>query len=97
MGLGVPFNVASYALLTYMIADICNLTPDTLVLNMGDCHIYLNHVDALTEMVETRKPMEQQPNVHFTAHHDNIDNYTSDDIHLMNYVCHPAIKLEMAV
>lgn len=47
MGLGVPFNIASYALLTHMLAHVCNLTPGTFTHTMGDAHVYLDHVDAL--------------------------------------------------
>ncbi len=49
MGLGVPFNIASYSLLTYMVAQVCDLTPGDFIHSIGDAHVYLNHVEALQQ------------------------------------------------
>src|SRR5271167_2827785 len=57
MGLGVPFNIASYALLTHMLAYACDLVPGTLIHTMGDAHVYLDHIDALKEQLE-RQPRD---------------------------------------
>ena len=57
MGLGVPFNIASYALLTHMLAQACDLTPGTFTHTMGDAHVYADHVDALKIQLE-REPRE---------------------------------------
>src|SRR6202451_4449911 len=57
MGLGVPFNIASYALLTHMIAHVCDLTPGEFIHTLGDAHVYLDHVDALKVQLE-REPRE---------------------------------------
>ncbi len=96
MGLGVPFNVASYALLTKMIAHVCHLEVAELVVNMGDCHIYLNHVTALREMIDN-KSLFPFPVLRFRRQIDNIDDFTLDDIELVGYVSNERIKLPMAV
>ena len=95
MGLGVPFNVASYSLLTILIAHICDLEPYELIHSMGDAHVYLNHVDALKEQITL--PLHAFPTVKITTKTDDIDKITSEDIILCNYMCNKSIPMKMAV
>ncbi|CAM6000209.1 unnamed protein product [Sphagnum balticum] len=95
IGLGVPFNIASYSLLTYMIAHITNLKPGDFVHMIGDSHIYLNHVNALEEQLK-REPREF-PKLRIKRQITDIDDFTMDDFELINYNPHPTIKMEMAV
>lgn len=95
MFLGVPFNIASYSLLTYMIAQVCGLTPGRFIHIIGDAHIYTNHVDAVREQlsrVEMDLPtLELNPNI------KKITDFSMADIQLVNYQSHPAIYAPMAV
>lgn len=95
MGLGVPFNIASYALLTRMIAHVCNLLPGELIHTLGDTHIYLNHIEALKEQI-TRQP-KPFPVLQFKRDISNIDDFCYEDIELKNYEYHSNLKMEMAV
>lgn len=93
--LGVPFNIASYALLTMMVAQICNLQPGEFVHTLGDTHIYLNHLDQV-KLQLTRTPyplplMKINPDV------KNIFDFKYEDFTLENYLCHPAIKGEVSI
>ncbi|XP_058807094.1 thymidylate synthase-like [Phymastichus coffea] len=95
MGLGVPFNIASYSLMTYMIAHIANLKPGDFVHSMGDCHVYLNHIPALKEQItRTPKPF---PNLKITRDVKDIDDFKSSDFELEGYKPHPKIEMPMAV
>jgi len=94
MFLGVPFNIASYSLLTHIIARECGLKVGDFVWTGGDCHIYNNHVDAVNEQLSrTPKPL---PTLMFTTG-KKIADYVVDDFMLDNYNPDPAIKAEMAV
>jgi len=95
MFLGVPFNIASYSLLTYMIAQVCNLTPGTFVHTIGDAHIYLNHIDAVREQL-SRVPLTP-PVLRLDPTIGDINKFTMDDIFLENYKSHPPIAAPMAV
>jgi thymidylate synthase len=94
MFLGVPFNIASYSLLTYIIAEECGLEVGDFVWTGGDCHIYNNHVDAVNEQL-ARTP-KQLPTLEFPKG-KKIANYIVDDFQLLNYNPDPAIKADMAV
>ena len=95
MFLGVPFNVASYSLLTHMIAQVCNLKVGQFVHVLGDAHIYLNHVEQVKEQLE-REPLPA-PQLWLNPDIKDIDKFTMDDIKLVNYTSHSAIKADMAV
>lgn len=94
MFLGVPFNVASYSLLMHILGKICGLTPRRLIHNMGDCHIYLNHIDQVKEQL-SRDPKDLCSIE--IGDIDDIDKIDSKSIKIVNYVSHPAIKAEMAI
>jgi thymidylate synthase len=100
MGLGVPFNVASYSLLTHLIARVCDLEPCEFVHMIGDAHVYKNHVEPLSEQVKRTpyapptleiKKQQQLKSI------EDIEQLTSDDIKLSNYQHYPTIQMEMAV
>jgi thymidylate synthase len=94
MFLGVPFNIASYSLLTHILARECNLQVGDFVWTGGDCHIYNNHIDAVKEQL-ARTP-KQLPTLFMTVN-KKIADYVVDDFVLENYNPDPAIKAEMAV
>ena len=93
--LGVPFNIASYALLTMMIAQVCDMEPGEFVHSFGDVHLYNNHVEqANLQLTRTPFPLAQMkinPSV------KDIFNFKFEDFELMNYQSHPAIKAPVAV
>ena len=92
--LGVPFNIASYALLTHMMAAQTGLSVGEFIWTGGDCHIYHNHV----EQVRLQLGREPRPYPElFLAHRDSIFDYTYDDVVVKNYDPHPAIKAPVAV
>ncbi|XP_062377036.1 thymidylate synthase [Sardina pilchardus] len=95
MGLGVPFNIASYALLTYMIAHITGLKPGDFVHTLGDAHIYSNHVEPLKEQLK-REP-RPFPKLQIRREVQTIDDFRADDFEILDYNPHPTIKMQMAV
>jgi len=95
--LGVPFNIASYSLLTHMIAQVCNLDVGDFVWTGGDCHIYNNHFDAVDELLH-RKPMGWPwPQLSLNVNVHSIDDFRMNDITLINYDPKSTIKAPMAV
>ena len=96
MGLGVPFNIASYALLTHMLAHVCDLTPGTLTQTMGDAHVYVDHVDALKVQLE-REPREF-PELHILREAGGgIDGWTAEEFDVRGYKPHAGIPMKMSV
>ena len=96
MGLGVPFNIASYALLTHMLADVCDLTPGTFIHTMGDAHVYLDHVDALKIQLE-RIPRDF-PGLKILDHHEgSIDGWKAEDFEIIGYKPYANIPMKMSV
>lgn len=95
MFLGVPFNIASYSLLTHMIAQVCNLGVGEFVHVLGDAHIYNTHIEQVREQL-TREPLIA-PSLWLNPEIKDIDKFTMDDIKLINYQSHPALKAPMAV
>ncbi|MCK4408091.1 MAG: thymidylate synthase [Bacteroidales bacterium] len=93
--LGVPFNIASYSLLTMMIAQITNLKPGDFIHTFGDAHIYLNHIDQV-KLQLTRKPYKL-PSMKINPEVNNIFNFKYEDFELVDYVAYPHIKGEISV
>ena len=93
--LGVPFNIASYALLTMMVAQVCDLRPGDFVHTLGDAHLYLNHLDqARLQLQREPRPL---PTLRLNPARRSIDDFEYDDIELLDYDPHPPIKAPIAV
>jgi thymidylate synthase len=93
--LGVPFNIASYALLTLMVAQVCDLEPGDFVHSFGDVHLYSNHMEqARTQL--TRSPFAL-PTMKLNPAVKDIFGFRFEDFTLENYQCHPGIKAPVAV
>ena len=93
--LGVPFNIASYSLLTMMIAQVCDLQPGEFVHTLGNAHIYSNHFDQV-KLQLTREPLPL-PRVKLNPEIKNIDDFKFEDIELVDYQSHGVIKGDVAV
>ena len=95
MFLGVPFNIASYALLTMMLAQVCNLKPGEFVHTLGDTHIYHNHFEQVKEQLR-REPLPL-PTMKLNPAVKDINDFKFEDLTLENYQCYGAIKAQVAV
>lgn len=93
--LGLPFNIASYALLTYMLAQVCGYKPGSLTISMGDIHIYKNHIEQVREQL-TRAPYSE-PRLELNKSITIIGDFKMEDINLVGYESHGALKAPMAV
>ena len=95
IGLGVPFNIASYSLLTIILAKHCGLEPGEFIHHIGNAHIYEEHEEMLSEQI-LRKP-KPFPKCYILNKHKNIERYSLTDIIIENYEYYPKIKMEMKV
>jgi thymidylate synthase len=93
--LGVPFNIASYALLTHMVAQQCDLDVGDFIWTGGDCHIYSNHAEQV-KLQLSRLPMGY-PTLHIKRRPESIFDYQFEDFEIVGYESHPAIKAPVAV
>jgi thymidylate synthase len=93
--LGVPFNIASYALLTMMIAQVCNLNPGKFVHTLGDAHLYLNHLDQ-AKLQLSRKPLKL-PSIKINASIRSLEDFKYEDFEIVDYESHPAISAPISV
>lgn len=95
--LGVPFNIASYSLLTYMVAQVTGLKPGRFIHSFGDAHIYKNHLDQVEEQLSRSTDMYGHPKLELNKEITSIDDFTHADINLRDYNHFPAIKAPVAV
>ena len=93
VGLGIPFNIASYSFLTHLLAKHCDLEAKEFIHFIGNAHVYSDHVDSLLEQVK-REPYTE-PRIKILNNYDNINDYTMDDFKIENYKYHSAIKMDM--
>ena len=93
--LGVPFNIASYALLTHMIAHVCNLKAGKFVHTFGDAHLYLNHLDQAK--LQLSREVISLPQLHLNPDIKSVFDFKFEDIEIKNYESHPAISAPIAV
>ena len=94
IGLGVPFNIASYSLLTHLLAHHCNLKPKEFIHFIGNAHIYSNHIKPLKEQID-RTPYEF-PTLKISNKYTNIEDYKFEDFVIENYKSHNKIEMEMS-
>ena len=93
VGLGVPFNIASYSFLTHLLAKHCNLKPKEFIYHIGDAHIYENHEKALSKQIN--RPTLPFPTVYILNKYDNINDYTFNDFKIENYIYAKKINMKM--
>ena len=95
VGLGMPFNIASYAFLTHILAKHCNLEAYEFVYMVGNCHIYEEHFDALNGQLQNE--LHPFPTIEISNIYKNINDYKIEDIQVFNYKCNNAISMKMIV
>lgn len=95
--LGLPFNIASYALLTHMLAHVAGLGVGELVVSIGNAHLYENHVPQACEIVGRNRPPFPPPTLAITREHASIDDFTIESFRLDGYEAHPALAGDVAV
>lgn len=91
---GAPYNIAQYALLTHMLAQVTNMEPFELIWDTGDAHVYLNQKEAVLEQLK-RSPLPL-PTIWLNPEVTDLFKFTSEDIEIQNYQFHPAIKYEIS-
>ena len=94
-GIGVPFNIASYALLTLMVAQVAGLQPGEFIWTGGDCHLYANHLEQ-TDLQLTRQPLPL-PTMKINPEVKDLFDFSFEDFELVGYEAHPHIKAPVAV
>lgn len=97
LGLGAPFNIAQYALLTHLIARATGRKARRLIINYGDAHVYLNHVEPISKLLAEYEPISCSPKLIVRTDNTNIDGYTIDDFDIEGYASGPFLKLPIAV
>ncbi|EJD01981.1 thymidylate synthase [Fomitiporia mediterranea MF3/22] len=95
LGLGVPFNIASYAILTHIIAHLTDTDAHTLTIQLGDAHVYRDHVDALKVQLE-REP-RAFPKIRWRRHVSDLDEFEPEDVIVDGYTPHPPVAMKMSV
>ena len=93
--LGVPFNIASYAILTYMIANVCDLSVGDFVHTLGDAHLYNNHFEQAKKQLS--RSIKNKPQIKLLKKHTNINDFVFEDIEIINYDPHPHISAPVAI
>lgn len=93
VGLGMPYNITSYSILTHLLAHHCGLEADEFIYMVGNAHIYKEHIEGLT--LQNEREHYPSPLLFISNHYENINDYKASDFQLLNYCSHPAIKLKM--
>ena len=93
--LGIPFNIASYAILTHMIANVCNLSVGDFVHTLGDAHLYNNHFEQAKKQLS--RSIKNKPQIKLLKKHNNINDFVFEDFEIINYAPHPHIPAPVAV
>ena len=93
--LGVPFNIASYAILTHMIANVCDISVGDFVHTLGDAHLYKNHFEQAKKQLS--RSIKNKPQIKLLKKHTNINDFVFEDIEIINYDPHPHISAPVAV
>ena len=94
MGLGVPFNIASYSMLTHLLATHCGLHAHSFYHHIGDCHVYENHREALKEQLT--RVSRPSPRLNILNRRDKIEDYVEDDFEVIGYSHAPAVRMQMS-
>ena len=95
--LGAPFNILSYAVMTYIFALKFDYKPNKLIINVGDTHIYLNHINQINEQLKRSPYPRAKLHIDNSVKHKNINEITINDFDIIGYLCYSSIKADMAV
>lgn len=97
VGLGLPFNILSYAILVHLMAQVTNMVVDELVCSLGDTHVYVNQIEGLSEQLSRDPNKFDLPTLELNPSVKNIDDFTLNDIKITNYTSYPKIALPLSV